>query len=75
MKYLRKNFSKILLLRFKIRGPEVSNALPTEIRNLDTSMENFKHKLDDFLSLLPDSPRIDEGCNIYCNTLDHVIKS
>ena len=45
---------------FNRRATRVSNALPKEIRNLsnDSSPELIKRKLDKFLSLITDEPRL-----------------
>ena len=55
---------------FYIRGPRVFNALPKDLREIDSSMETFKSKLDEFLSLIPDVPRICSGCVWDSNDLD-----
>ena len=59
---------------FSVRGPELFNVIPKDLRDLKISMDNFKEKLDQFLSLLPDSPRIDAGSRLHSNELDTVIR-
>ena len=58
---------------FTVRGPEVFNSLPKDLREIDSSMEVYKNKLDAFLSLLNDSPRISHGSKHHSNNLDIVI--
>ena len=42
-----------------IRGPQLFNTLPPELRNItDCSVEKFKGELDRFLSNVPDEPQI-----------------
>ena len=44
---------------FGIRGPRLFNALPAHIRNLSgCSVDAFKHKLDRYLSTVPDEPQL-----------------
>ena len=44
--------------RFTINGPMLFNILPKEVRNLTgCSVEDFKAKLDSFLSCIPDQPK------------------
>ena len=44
---------------FGIRGPRLFNTLPAHIRNLSgCSVDAFKHKLDRYLSTVPDEPQI-----------------
>ena len=44
---------------FQVHGPQLYNSLPKEIRNITgSSVGDFKAKLDDFLSLVPDEPKI-----------------
>ena len=58
-----------------VRGPEVWNALPKEIRNLECSMDTFKQKLDDYLNMIPDVPRIDSGTMMVSNNLKEQISN
>ena len=55
-------------------GPKIFNALPRDIRNLHNSMDSFKSKFDDFLSIIPDYPRIDEGSLQHSNALVDILK-
>ena len=52
---------------FQIHGAKIFNILPKSIRNLKTSTEDFKAKLDKFLETIPDEPKlpgyIPTGCN------------
>ena len=41
-----------------VRGPLLFNSIPTEIRNLNLSVDSFKSKLDGFLSGVPDKPSL-----------------
>ena len=44
---------------FQVRGPRLFNTLPRNIRDTTkVSVEDFKEKLDNFLSLLPDQPKV-----------------
>ena len=43
---------------FQISGPRIFNSMPKNIRNMkDCSLEDFKYKLDTFLSKVPDEPK------------------
>ena len=43
---------------FQISGPRIFNSMPKNIRNMkDCSLEDFKYKLDIFLSKVPDEPK------------------
>ena len=68
-----KGISKLRMDSFCIRGPKLFNCLPESLRNMTSSMDTFKEKLDQYLSLLPYRPRIDEGSKLHCKCLDHVI--
>ena len=57
-----------------VRGPELFNCIPSYLRDTEVSMDTFKTKLDEFLSLIPDSPRIDAGSKLHSNELDFAIK-
>ena len=59
---------------FSVRGTEVLNSLPKELRNETGSMETFKKKLDEFLYLIPDIPRITAGSSLHSNSLQSQIK-
>ena len=39
-----------------VRGPRLFNCLPAEVREYEGSLDGFKHKLDRFLSTVPDKP-------------------
>ena len=52
-----------------VRGPELWNCLPADLREISLSKETFKHKLDEFLELIMDEPRIG-GCRLNSNKLD-----
>ena len=44
---------------FQVHGPRLFNCLPIQIRNLtNCSVDSFKFKLDNFLSLVPDEPKV-----------------
>ena len=70
----RKNQLKIRAESFQVRGPTLFNCLPESLRTMEGSMEAYKTKLDEFLSLLLDGPRLDEGSLMHCNELDTVIR-
>ena len=57
----RKSTQRIQTLKensFKINGPMLFNSLPKEIRNISKcSVEDFKFKLDGFLTRVPDQPK------------------
>ena len=55
-------------------GPRIFNVLPQELRALNDSMSVFKEKFDQFLSIIPDRPRINEGSKMNSNSLDKAIK-
>ena len=59
---------------FVVRGPEAFNCLPKDLRNEIGSMDTFKKKLDEFLFLIPDIPRIAVGSYIHLNSLKNQIK-
>ena len=58
---ITKTDSKLKSDSFLIRGPLTFNSLPEDLRSLDGSMDSYKKKLDEFLELIPDCPRIDCG--------------
>ena len=41
---------------FMVRGPNLFNSLPSNIREYDGSLEGFKRKVDRFLETIPDRP-------------------
>ena len=66
----------------QVRGPRLFNSLPSLIRNLTkVNTEEFKSKLDEFLSTLPDNPKIGDLVPSVCdpitmkpsNSIIHVI--
>ena len=58
-----------------IRGPELFNLLPSDLRDLSISQEVFKSRLDEYLTLLPDRPRIGMPLKSFqSNKLDEVIR-
>ena len=67
--------SKMKLESFSVRGPEIFNSLPKDIRNLDCGMDTFKIKLDEYLSMIPDTPRIDSGTLQVSNNLKEQIQN
>ena len=69
-----KNEHRLRISLFLSMDPKIFNALPRDIRNLDDSMDSFKSKFDDFLSIIPDHPRIDEGSLQHSNALVDVLK-
>ena len=69
-----KSDSKLTQNSFRITGPITFNALPKELRTLDYSNSVYKSKLDAFLSLILDYPRLEERGNLYSNTLESQLK-
>jgi len=50
---------------FMVRGPNLFNSMPQDIRNkTDCSTDSFKHKLDKYLQNIPDLPRIPGYTNL-----------
>ena len=43
---------------FQINGARLFNSLPLKIRNMKCSQEDFKIALDEYLSSVPDQPRM-----------------
>ena len=41
---------------FMVRGPNLFNSLPSNIREYQGSLEGFKRKIDNFLESIPDRP-------------------
>ena len=66
--------SNLRMNSFPIRGPELFNCLPADIRDINISQNTFKLKLDNYQALIPDRPRIGEGSkSFHSNKLDTVI--
>ena len=65
----KKYMSNLRCKSFIVRGPELFNSLPTDLRNYEGSMDSFKAHLDSFLELVEDSPRMGEN-NLVDNSLD-----
>ena len=59
---LKKSNTKIKTLRensFQVVGPKLFNCLPSNIRNISKcSIDEFKFVLDQFLSKIPDEPKL-----------------
>ena len=70
----KKNQNQLRAQSFQVRGPEIFNCLPMELRNVKLGNETYKIKLDNYLSLLDDIPRICAGNKMHSNSLDNVIK-
>ena len=67
---LNKKYTSCLRNRsFTVRGPELFNSLPKDLRNYEGSMDSFKNHLDSFLELIEDSPRMGL-CSLVHNSLD-----
>ena len=66
----KKKLSMLRRHSFIIRGPELFNSLPMDLRNHDGSLENFKTKLDDFLEWIPDITRLEGPLSYTHNNLD-----
>jgi len=50
---------------FMVRGPNLFNSMPQNIRNKsDCSTDSFKHQLDNYLRTIPDLPRIPGYTNL-----------
>ena len=64
-------------ISFQIAGPKLFNCLPKAIRNLkNIGVEEFKEKLDLFLSTVPDEPKISGAMPLNCeksNSLLHQV--
>ena len=53
------DIKKIRYASLSVRGPQLFNAIPAEIRNLNNcSVDIFKRALDRFLTIVPDEPLI-----------------
>jgi hypothetical protein len=56
---------------FQVHAPKLFNSLPQQISNLKKiSVEEFKIKLDKYLELLPDEPKIGGYIPPACNQLN-----
>ena len=54
--------------KFPGQGPRLFNCLPSNIRNTSrVSVLEFKEKLDKFLGLLPDQPKVGDLIPNVCN--------
>ena len=56
---------------FAVRGPKIFNAIPTELRNCDMTMDYFKARLDKWLLTIPDRPCLPnyQGQNAASNSI------
>ena len=70
----KKGMNSLRINSFSVRGPDVFNSLLKDLRELESSMEVYKGKLNKFLELIPDIPRIGRGSHIESNNLDDCIK-
>ena len=70
----KKGISSFKEFSFGIRGPELFNSLPMDLREMESSMETYKRKLDMFLSVITDCPRIGSGAMSQSNNLDERIR-
>ena len=72
---LSKETSSMRRNSIHIRGPELFNSLPSFLRDLTISQDSFKCKLDEYLTMIPDIPRLGiELRSLHSNRLDHVIR-
>ena len=56
-------FSSLREASFQVHAPKLFNSLPIKIRNLTKiGIDDFKFKLDKYLEILPDEPKIGEYC-------------
>ena len=59
---------------FQTAGPKLFNCLPKSIRNLKRiGVEEFKEQLDQFLSTVPDEPKIGGAMPLNCQKSNSVI--
>ena len=57
--YASSEMKKVRYSSLSVRGPQLFNVLPADLRNLkNCSVESFKRALDKFLSTVPDEPQI-----------------
>ena len=62
--------SSIREASFQVHAPKLFNSLPQKIRNLtNIGIEEFKIKLDKYLEMLPDEPKIGEYIPSVCNQI------
>ena len=65
--------SRIQTLRdqsFQVNGPRLFNCLPKNLRDVKkVTVDKFKEKLDNFLALMPDQPKIGDLIPSTCNQL------
>ena len=60
--------SSIREASFQVHAPKLFNSLPQKIRNLtNIGIDEFKIKLDKYLEMLPDEPKIGEYIPSVCN--------
>ena len=53
---------------FQVNGAKIFNSLPKSIRNLNgTDIDEFKSKLDKYLELLPDEPKLENYTPTVCD--------
>ena len=69
----KKLISNLRNKSFIVRGPEIFNSLPKDLRNYNGLMDSFKSHLDSFLEQIEDSPRMGDN-NMIDNSLDSRIK-
>ena len=66
-----KSSSRVKSLRessFQIHGPRLFNTLPKYLRNMKhCGVDEFKEKLDHFLSKIPDEPKVGQLVPACCN--------
>ena len=65
--------SRIQTLRdqsFQVNGPRLFNCLPKNLRDMKrVTVDEFKEKLDSFLALMPDHPKIGDMIPSTCNQI------
>ena len=55
---------------FQVNGPRLFNCLPKNLRDVKkVTVDKFKEKLDNFLALMPDQPKIGDLIPSTCNQL------
>ena len=70
----RKGQTLLSAQNFLVRGPNIFNCLPKNLRKLEKSMDTFKVELDELLETISDAPRIGEGSKFSSNELNSAIK-
>ena len=56
---------------FQVNGAKLFNSLPSSIRNLKkVSVDDFKSKLDKYLELLPDEPKLANYTPSVCDQIN-----